>query len=85
MALMAPNVPEAFESHFGVPMTGAILNALNTRLDAKTIAFILEHGGAKVLITDREFSSVVMEALALMTEKPIVIDIDDPLVFWMIC
>tara|TARA_R110000772_G_scaffold22096_4_gene60062 strand:- start:469 stop:2091 length:1623 start_codon:yes stop_codon:yes gene_type:complete len=79
VALMAPNVPEAFESHFGVPMTGAILNALNTRLDAKTIAFILEHGGAKVLITDREFSSVVMEALALMTEKPIVIDIDDPL------
>ena len=53
VALMAPNVPEAFEAHFGVPMAGAVLNALNIRLDADTIAFILKHGEAKVLITDR--------------------------------
>ncbi len=55
---MAPNVPEAFEAHFGVPMAGAVLNALNIRLDAETIAFILGHGGAKVLLTDTEFSPV---------------------------
>src|ERR1700675_3640537 len=56
VALMAPNVPEAFEAHFGVPMAGAVLNALNIRLDAETIAFILGHGEAKILITDTEFS-----------------------------
>src|SRR6185437_4045045 len=55
VAVMAPNVPELFEAHFGVPMIGAVLNALNVRLDAETIAFILQHGEAKVLITDREF------------------------------
>ena len=54
---MAPNMPEAFEAHFGVPMAGAVLNALNIRLDAETIAFILEHGEAKVLITDSEFAA----------------------------
>src|SRR5215831_15818887 len=54
VALMAPNLPEAFEAHFGVPMAGAVLNALNIRLDAETIAFILRHGEAKVLITDTE-------------------------------
>src|ERR1700726_3412672 len=79
VALMAPNIPEAFEAHFGVPMTGAVLNALNIRLDAETIAFILGHGEAKVLITDREFSAVVAKALALADRKPIVIDIDDAL------
>src|SRR5215204_5419723 len=57
VALLAPNVPEAFEAHFGVPMAGAVLNALNIRLDAETIAFILGHGGAKILLTDTEFSS----------------------------
>nr|MDJ0938092.1 AMP-binding protein [Kiloniellales bacterium] len=61
-----------------VPMTGGVLNALNTRLDAGTIAFILEHGGAKVLIADREFSEVVEVALAQLETKPLVIDIDDP-------
>ena len=79
VAVMAPNVPEAFEAHFGVPMIGAVLNALNIRLDAETIAFILQHGEAKVLITDREFSPVIERALAMVERKPIVIDIDDPL------
>src|SRR6516164_8722613 len=64
VALMAPNVPEAFEAHFGVPMAGAVLNALNIRLDPETIAFILRHGEAKVLITDSEFAPVVGPALA---------------------
>ena len=56
VAAMLPNTPEMFECHFGVPMTGAVLNTLNTRLDAEAIAFMLNHGEAKVLITDREFS-----------------------------
>jgi fatty-acyl-CoA synthase len=79
VAVMAPNVPEHFEAHFGVPMTGAVLNALNIRLDAETIAFILGHGEAKVLITDREFSDVIGKALALLDREIIVIDIDDAL------
>ena len=79
VAVMAPNVPELFEAHFGVPMAGAVLNALNIRLDAETIAFILEHGEAKVLITDREFSPVISKALALLKRPILVIDIDDPL------
>src|SRR6478609_4606974 len=78
VALMAPNVPEAFEAHFGVPMAGAVLNALNIRLDAETIAFILRHGGAKVLLTDTEFSPTIGRALALIDQKPLVIDIADP-------
>jgi fatty-acyl-CoA synthase len=77
VALMAPNIPEAFEAHFGVPMAGAVLNALNIRLDPDTIAFILRHGEAKVLITDTEFAPVVKEALARLEQKPVVIDITD--------
>ena len=79
VAVMAPNVPELFEAHFGVPMAGAVLNALNTRLDAGTIAFILEHGEVKLLITDREFAPIVEPALAQLTRRPLVIDIDDEL------
>ncbi|RKQ70690.1 acyl-CoA synthetase [Oceanibaculum indicum] len=79
VAVMAPNVPEMVECHFGVPMTGAVLNALNTRLDAATIAFILEHGEAKVLITDREFAGTIAAALKQVRARPLVIDIDDPL------
>jgi fatty-acyl-CoA synthase len=79
VALMAPNIPEAFEAHFGVPMAGAVLNALNIRLDPGTIAFILRHGEAKVLITDTEFSPVIAEALAQLEHKPLVIDIADPM------
>ena len=78
VAVMAPNIPEAFEAHFGVPMAGAVLNMLNIRLDAETIAFILRHGGAKILITDTEFSPTISRALALLDEKPLVIDIADP-------
>ncbi len=79
VAMMAPNVPEALEAHFGVAMAGAVLNALNIRLDAASIAFMLGHGEAKVLITDREFSGVIAEALATLEKKPLVIDIDDVL------
>ncbi len=78
VAVLAPNIPPLLEAHYGVPMTGGVLNALNTRLDAATIAFILEHGGAKVLIADREFSEVVEAALAQLETKPLVIDIADP-------
>jgi fatty-acyl-CoA synthase len=77
VALMAPNIPEAFEAHYGVPMAGAVLNALNIRLDPGTIAFILGHGEAKVLITDTEFAPVIEQALAQLEHKPIVIDIAD--------
>jgi fatty-acyl-CoA synthase len=79
VAVMAPNVPELLEAHFGVPMAGAVLNALNIRLDAETIAFILRHGEAKLLITDREFAAVIEKALSLLERKPAVIDIDDAL------
>ena len=78
VAVMAPNTPPMYEAAFGVPMCGAVLNTLNTRLDAEAIAFQLRHGGAKALITDREFSPVVAAALALLDDKPLVIDIDDP-------
>jgi len=79
VAIMAPNVPAIFEAHFGVPMAGAVLNALNVRLDAATIGFILRHAEAKVLLTDREFYPVVKEALATLDQCPLVIDIDDEL------
>ena len=79
VAVMGANTPETFECHFGVPVTGAVLNALNVRLDAENIAFILDHGEAKVLITDSEFSPTVEKALSLCKANPIVIDIDDPM------
>ena len=79
VAIMAPNVPPMLEAHFGVPMAGAVLNALNYRLDARTIAFLLEHSEAKVLITDREFAPTIDAALAQTRRRPVVIDIDDPL------
>jgi fatty-acyl-CoA synthase len=77
VAVMAANVPALYEAHFGVPMTGAVLNAINTRLDAATVAFILDHGEARILLTDREFAPVVEQALAQCEAKPLVIDIDD--------
>ena len=79
VAMMLPNVPASLEAHFGVPMCGAVLNALNIRLDAKTIAFILDHGEAEVLLTDKEFAPVINEALSLCKAKPLVIDVDDAL------
>ena len=78
VAVMAPNVPSIFEASFGVPMSGAVLNTLNVRLDAATIAFCLDHGEAKVLIADKEFSPVVAEALTKVKNPPLVIDVDDP-------
>src|SRR3990167_6038596 len=79
VAVVLPNVPAMLEAHHGVPMLGAVLNAINTRLDAGTIAYILAHGEAKVLITDREFSATVGAALARLDTKPLVVDLDDPL------
>jgi fatty-acyl-CoA synthase len=79
VAVMAPNVPAMLEAHFGVPMAGAVLNALNYRLDAGTIAVLLEHSAAKVLITDREFAGTIKAALGQTRRRPAVIDIDDPL------
>jgi len=78
VAAMLPNTPPMYEAHFGVPVTGAVLNTLNTRLDPEAIAFQLDHGEAKVLLTDREFSSTIARALTLMTgPKPLVIDVLD--------
>ncbi len=79
VSVMAPNVPAMLEAHHGVPMTGAVLNALNYRLDAATIRFIINHARSRVLITDREFSATIEEALDGVDEPPLVIDIDDPL------
>ncbi len=79
VAIMAPNVPALLEAHYAVPGLGAILNALNYRLDAATLAFCLEHGNAKVLITDREFSPVIKETLRKLGREIFVVDIDDPL------
>jgi fatty-acyl-CoA synthase len=79
VAAMLPNVPAMNEVHFAVPMAGAVLNALNIRLDAASIAFQLDHGGAKIILVDPEFAGVIAEALTLMTgPKPFVIDADDP-------
>jgi fatty-acyl-CoA synthase len=79
VAVMAPNIPALFEAHFAVPMAGAVLNALNVRLDAETIAYILDHGECRVLLVDREFSATIAAALPLLTHPPLVIDIDDAL------
>ena len=78
VAAMLPNIPAMLEAHYAVPMTGGVLNTLNTRLDPAVIAFSLDHGEAKVLITDREFAPTIAKALELAKRKPIVIDVDDP-------
>jgi fatty-acyl-CoA synthase len=78
VAALLSNTPEHYEAHFGVPMTGAVLNALNTRLDARAIAFMLDHGEAKVLLVDREFSALATAALGLIERAPLVIGVDDP-------
>jgi fatty-acyl-CoA synthase len=77
VSVMLPNVPPMLEAHFGVPMTGAVLHSMNTRLDAAIIAFQLDHAESKLIITDREFAPVVKQALALAKARPIVIDYDD--------
>ena len=77
VTVMLANTPEMVECHFGVPVIGAVLNTLNTRLDAPTLTYMFNHAQTKVLIVDREFSKVVKEALDNATVKPIVIDVDD--------
>ncbi len=78
MSVLLANTPAMLECHYGVPMTQGVLNTLNTRLDAAIIAFSLDHAETKIVITDREFSKVMKEALALAKVKPLVIDYDDP-------
>jgi fatty-acyl-CoA synthase len=79
VSAMLPNVPAMIEAHYGVPMLGAVLNTINTRLDADTVAYILAHGEAKAIITDRAFAAVVGPALQQLKRKLLVIDNDDPL------
>jgi fatty-acyl-CoA synthase len=75
---MLPNTPEMVEAHFGIPMAGCVLNAINTRLDAEAIAFMLEHGEARLFIVDREFSATMQSALARLGRPIEVVDVDDP-------
>jgi fatty-acyl-CoA synthase len=78
VAVMLANTPEMVEAHYGVPMAGCVLNAINTRLDAASVAFMLEHGEAKLFIVDREFSAIAAAAVAQLKRKLDVIDVDDP-------
>ena len=78
VSFLCANIPPLFEAHFGVPMCGAVLNAINTRLDAEAVAFILQHAESKVLFVDKEFSDVASKALKMVAVKPTVIAIDDP-------
>ena len=78
VAIVAPNVPAMLEAHYGVPLAGAVLNALNYRLDARSIAFMLDHGQARLLLADTEFAPTIREALRLLGRPLPVVDIDDP-------
>ena len=75
VAVMLPNVPAMLDAHYGIPMAGAVINALNVRLEAETIAYILDHGEAKVLLTDPEYAPVIKEALARAGRRPLVVDV----------
>ena len=77
VAVMLPNTPPMLEAHFGVPMAGAVLNSINYRLEAATIAYILEHGAAKVLLTDTEFAPTIKAVLEQVRRRPLVIDVVD--------
>tara|TARA_Y100001958_G_scaffold154954_1_gene144713 strand:+ start:1073 stop:2701 length:1629 start_codon:yes stop_codon:yes gene_type:complete len=77
ISVMAFNTPEIFEAHYSVPMTGAVLNTINVRLDAKTVSYILNHSEAKVFIVDRQLHSIIEKALTTVDKKPIIIDIQD--------
>ncbi|HEX7682548.1 MAG TPA: acyl-CoA synthetase [Trinickia sp.] len=79
VAVMLPNTPAMIEAHFGIPMTGAVLNTLNTRLDAATLAFMLNHGEAKALLVDREFSDLMRTVLPAVERPILVVDVDDAL------
>src|SRR5579885_2767606 len=78
VSVMLANTPAMLECHYGVPMCQAVLNTLNTRLDAAIIAFSLDHAEARIVIVDREYSKVMKDALALAKVKPLVVDYDDP-------
>ncbi len=78
VAVMLANTPQMVEVHFGIPMAGAVINTLNTRLDAAALAFMLDHSETKVLVIDTEFAPVIAKALKLARVKPLVIDVDDP-------
>jgi fatty-acyl-CoA synthase len=78
VAALLPNIPSMVEAHYGVPMAGAVLNTINTRLDADTIGYILAHGEAKAILVDREFAPVLRAALAISGASPLVIEVDDP-------
>ena len=78
VAVMLPNIPPMFEAHYGIPMTGAVINTLNTRLDSHSLAFMLEHGEARVLLTDTEYAATIGPALKSLKHPPVVIDIEDP-------
>lgn len=80
VSIVAPNIPEIFESHFAVPMAGCVLNTINIRLDSNTLRYIFQHGEAKLVLVDTEFASKVKEAIAGMDTPPILIDIVDPTV-----
>ena len=77
VSVLAFNTPEIFEAHYSIPMAGAVINAINTRLDPKTISYILNHSEAKVLIVDRQFHDVIKKALENVNSKITIIDIDD--------
>jgi fatty-acyl-CoA synthase len=79
VAIIAPNIPAMYEAHFGIPMAGAVLNTLNTRLKAEEIAFQLGHSGAKMILVDREFSQTAAKAVGTLANPPIVVDVDDAL------
>ena len=79
VSIVAPNTPAMLEAHFGIPLAGAVLNAINCRLDADGIRFILAHGESKLVLVDREFAPVVAKAVAWMDNPPELIDIDDAL------
>ena len=77
VSIMAANTPELFEAHYSVPMTGGVVNTINTRLDTRTVAYILDHSDCKVFIVDRQFNNVAIDAIAQVNREIIVIDIDD--------
>ena len=77
VSVMAFNTPEIFEAHYSVPMTGAVLNTINTRLDAKPVSYVLDHAEAKVLIDDRRLHAVINKALEHIKSKPLIFDIQD--------
>ena len=78
ISVLLANTPEMLECHYGVPLTGGVLNTLNTRLDAEILAFTLDHAESKIVIVDREYAKVMREALKLAKTKPFVVDVDDP-------